>query len=428
MNPITLCLIIFILTIISFIWGKLSLATTALLSMMLFVLTGCLKPATALGYFGNANAIMLAGMFIVGNGFNRTQFVKKMAGYFSRLAKGDFRKIMAGYIILVALMSQIIESPLVVVTIAAPLLRITCEENGMSPSKAMFGLGITALATSGILPIGGALSTVAQLNGYLETYDYTAYQMALTDMFWARWPILVVCVIYAVFISHRFAPEKPPIPPVGKAGSKKGERPVLPAFQENCAIVIFVLVTLGLLFQSRLGLQLWEITLLGALAMVIAGVMKPAEAPAAIPWNIVLLYVGSLAIGGAMTEVGAADVIGNVLSQGISTLGNPYLIGLAFFLVPFIITQFMMNRAVSAIFVPIAIMSCKAMGVNPIGPILLVHCACMTAFMTPSAAPLVPVFMAEGGYDFKSLLKQSVAPAVLFSIVSVVWIISVFPL
>ena len=129
-----------------------------------------------------------------------------------------------------------------------------------------------------------------------------------------------------------------------------------------------------------------------------------------------------------MTEVGAADVIGNVLSQGISTLGNPYLIGLAFFLVPFIITQFMMNRAVSAIFVPIAIMSCKAMGVNPIGPILLVHCACMTAFMTPSAAPLVPVFMAEGGYDFKSLLKQSVAPAVLFSIVSVVWIISVFPL
>lgn len=40
MDSVTICLIIFVLTIINFIWGKLSLATTALLSMMLFILTG----------------------------------------------------------------------------------------------------------------------------------------------------------------------------------------------------------------------------------------------------------------------------------------------------------------------------------------------------------------------------------------------------
>ncbi len=427
MDSVTICLIIFVLTIISFIWGKLSLATTALLSMMLFILTGCLQPSTALGYFGNANTLMLACMFIVGNGFNRTQFVKKMAHKFSDLAKGDMRKILIGYVLLAALMSQVIESPLVVITITAPLLRITCEENNMSPSKTMFGLGITALATSGIFPIGGALSMVAQLNGYLETYEYATYQMQLTDMFWGRWPILVACILYAIFLAPKFAPEVPPVAPAGKSAEAKN-RPALKPFQEYSAIIIFALVTIGMLCQKQIGLALWEIALLGALAMVITGVMKSAEAPAAIPWGIVLLYVGSLAIGGALTEVGAADVIGNIFSSAISSLGNPYLIGLAFYLVPFIITQFMMNRAVSAIFIPIAIMSCKAMGVNPIGPMLLVHCACMTAFMTPSAAPLVPVFMAEGGYDFKSLLKQSVFPALLFSVVSVAWVITIFPL
>lgn len=218
-------------------------------------------------------------------------------------------------------MSQVIESPLVVTPSLQPLLRITCEENNMSPSKTMFGLGITALATSGIFPIGGALSMVAQLNGYLETYEYTTYQMQLSDMFWGRWPILIACILYAIFLAPKFAPEVSPVAPAGKSTAAKN-RPALKPFQEYSAIIIFALVTISMLCQKQLGLALWEIALLGALAMVITGVMKPAEAPAAIPWGIVLLYVGSLANRCCSYRSWSRRCVGNIFSSATLPLAT----------------------------------------------------------------------------------------------------------
>ena len=41
------------------------MALTAMLSMVAFILTGCLDPKTALGYFGNTNGIMIVAMFVV---------------------------------------------------------------------------------------------------------------------------------------------------------------------------------------------------------------------------------------------------------------------------------------------------------------------------------------------------------------------------
>ena len=77
MSHLTICIIICILTAVSYIIGKLPMAVTALVSMLAFVLTGCLDPATAASYFGNTNAIMMLSMFVVAAGFNKTQFIKK---------------------------------------------------------------------------------------------------------------------------------------------------------------------------------------------------------------------------------------------------------------------------------------------------------------------------------------------------------------
>lgn len=64
-----------------------------------------------------------------------------------------------------------------------------------------------------------------------------------------------------------------------------------------------------------------------------------------------------------------------------------------FILVPFVLTQVMQNRAVMAIFQPIAILACKSMGVSCVGPVLLVSAACCAAFMTPSATACIPMIM-----------------------------------
>ena len=91
-----------------------------------------------------------------------------------------------------------------------------------------------------------------------------------------------------------------------------------------------------------------------------------------------------------------------------ATGANSYLVGLLFFLVPFILTQLMNNPATMLIFYPIAIATCAVMKANPVGLVILIQAACLSAFVTPMATPGVPYFMAAGGYDVKDVIKLTV--------------------
>ncbi|MCD8353579.1 MAG: hypothetical protein LUC47_04640 [Clostridiales bacterium] len=85
-----------------------------------------------------------------------------------------------------------------------------------------------------------------------------------------------------------------------------------------------------------------------------------------------LLPVGSLTMGNALQATGAGTVIGDALANVVGGLGNRYLVGLVFFLVPFLLTQFMKNRTVMQVFIPIAALACQSMGANPVGIVILV--------------------------------------------------------
>ena len=106
---------------------------------------------------------------------------------------------------------------------------------------------------------------------------------------------------------------------------------------------------------------------------------------------------------------------------------NGYLIGAVLFGTPFLLTQIMMNRSVANIFTPICILTCKSLGCNPLGPLMLTVVGCLTAYMTPMATPVVPMVKATGGYNIKDLLKMGWLLAVIICIISVAWIMTTFP-
>jgi len=68
------------------------------------------------------------------------------------------------------------------------------------------------------------------------------------------------------------------------------------------------------------------------------------------------------------------------------------------------------------------------MGANPVGLMILIQAACLSAYMTPMATAAVPYLMNYGGYDQKSMIKQSLPLAIICCIVSVGWIMTIFPL
>ena len=303
----------------------------------------------------------------------------------------------------------------------------TCEDMKISPSKTLFPLAIVCIATISALPLGSGATQAAELNGYLEANAYTDYVVAMTDPMKARLPMLIAVMIYCIFVAPRFAPNAPVVE-TSEMQSREDKREALPPFKERAGYIIFILTTIALIFQRQIGIDTWVICVVGAVAMVAFGVLTEKEAVASINWPMAFLLVGSFAMGGALTQTGAGEVVGNALAAMANTLNNRYLIGFVFFIVPFLLTQVMMNRTVMIVFIPIAILACKSMGANPIGIMILVQSACLSSFMTPMATPAVPMCMAAGGYDLKSLIKQSVIPGIILCAVSVFWIMSVFPL
>lgn len=430
MSQMTLCLIIFVLTLLGFAFGSkyVSLTVMSLISTMVLVLTGCLDAGTALSGFANSSTILMASMFIVAAGLNRTQMVNRISAYICRISKGSFTKVLAGYVILTCILAQFIPSAVVCFSVVFPMALAVCREMKVSPSKMMFSLGITAIGTVITLPFSSAVSEMARIQGFLEAYDYTQYNMSILDICYAKAPVMIAILILAIFVVPRFAPDIPV-----ESGSLSGvpaaakAQPALGPVREVIGYVTFILVLLGLLFSSQIGLATWQVAMIGALVIVATGVLSGKEAVNNMNLSMVLLYVGSLGIGNALSATGAADLIGNSLSGVIVGLNNNYLAGLVFFLVPFILTQFMLNLGIYSIFAPLYIMICKSMGANPIGPVMLCMIAAMTAFFTPLATSAVPVMMGAGNYRMKDLVKMGWVPLIVITVVAVGWIMTVYP-
>lgn len=430
MNQLTICLIICLLTIISYLWGKFTLATTAMISMMLFLITGCVDADTVLASFGNSTGIMMVAMFVVAAGFSRTQFVKNLAGSITKIAKGNLTKVMIGYMLITLLLCQFIQSNLIPFCIMYPLLNATVEEMGIKPSKVMFSLGLVCIITTGVLPLGGGATVYAELNGYLQANGSDAV-MLITDPMKARLPLMIIITLYAIFIAPKFAPDEP-VTDIKELDTSAASRTVnqkqLPPFQEKMGYIIFFAVSIAFLFSNQLGIPVWEIAIIGAILMVVTGVLSPKEATQAMPIWVYLLYVGSIVMASALSVTGAGEAVGNLLAGFTAGSHNTILIYLMFFLVPFITTQFIFNRSAMLIFYPIVIQTCLSLGVNPLGPVICVQAACLSSFLTPMATGTVPYFMGAGGYDIRCLLKMSVVPTLICCVVSVLWLSIAFPL
>lgn len=427
-TQLIICLVIFALTVFGYCTKFFSLGTVSMCALIAIALTGCLPAEDILAYFGNGTVIMIGAMCVVAAGFNRTQFCKKLSGFIVKITKGNSGMMMLGYVLLVTILSQMIQAPVVAFGIVAPLALGTAESMNISPSKIMLPIGIAAVATCCILPIGAGATIAAEFNGYLESYGYDLYTVGTLQPMIGRLPMLIVTVIYCAFFAPKLAPEKPLVTPIFNMAQQAEKEKLSPA-AEWAGMIIFFADAVALIFSSSLGIPTWEICLIGAVLMVLFGTLTSKETVTAIPISILLTVVGALAMSGALSATGAGDLIGNWVGNVVTIFnGNSYIVGFIFFILPFIMTQFMLNRGTMLIFHPIAIATCASIGGNPIGLMILIQSACLTAYMTPMANGTVPYIMAYGGYTQKSMLKQGWIFALITCVVSVGWTMTIFPI
>lgn len=420
-------LLIFVFVIVLFASNKFPLWVSALAGLLLMTMNGAVSPAEALSGFGNSNAIIMMSMFIVSAGLNRTQMIKKISGLAYKVSGGSLRKGLFGYIMITLLLAQVVPSASTVFIIMAPLVLDYCKTMGVSPSKAMFQVGLVAIATVGLLPVGTGAIMVLEMNGVLEAYGAGQYAFALTDLFKARFPMIIAIIIYSVFFADRFLEDKGELVVNTQGKGPAQERAPLDPVREALGYGIFFAVVLGLLFEPKLPFSSWQIALAGALLVAFTGVLSEKETLASIMGSPIFLYVGALAIGAGLVNTGAGDIVSNLILKVLGENPSGLFVGFVFFMITFIFTQLMSNMALYNIVRPIAILTCTALGYNPMGVLALCWIAAFTSYLTPMATIAVPLMMDAGGYDQRDLLKAGWVPAVLTTAVSVPWVMWIFP-
>ena len=431
-SQMIICLGIFLFMILGFVFAdklRTTLGVVALCSIMLVSFSGLMEPKAVLACFANKNVLLITGMFIVAAGFNRTQAVHKVSHMVYKISSGKFSVMLGGYLLIALALTQMIPSPMVVFGIVSPLLAGSCSEFKVSPSKVMVSLALVCVSCCQVMAVGIGATTYAQQNAYLESYGYTDYAMQLLDPLKARGITCLVMFLYALFIAPKTCPDQPSVPITLKtASTKNGEGPApLGPVREVLGYSIFIVTTLALIFQTHLGVESWQIAMTGASLVLVTGVLTSQEAIKALPIRIALMLISALVVGGAMVNCGLGDAIGSMVASSLGSSHNNYVVGAAFFIIPFLMTQVMQNQSVANIFTPIIILTCKSMNANPIGPILLLNAACLTAFLTPMATGAIPPMMDAGGYNQRDLLKIGWLPSVIVCVVAVLSVMTIFP-
>lgn len=424
-STMTICIIIFVVSLILYGLNKLPMGVVGMLTILALTLTQCLDAKSALTYFANKNVIMMACMFVVSAGLSRTSLIDRFSKWVSKLTGGSFKKTYLCYLILAMILTNLMNSPGACFCVVFPLVAQMCKDYDVSPSKVMFPLGIVCVAGCCILPFGASIQESGIFQGFLDTYE-TGLTFSASDFTIGRWPMLIIAPLWAWTMGYKIAPEKPVIP-IAMTTIAASEKKKLNPFSDVAGVVIFFVVIFLFFAGKNFGIDTWQACLLGAVATVVCGTLTGKEAIAALPIDLACMLVGALAMAGALTATGAGDVIGNALASAVGNVSNGYVLGLIFFAIPFCLTQFMQNQAVINIFAPIVIMTCKAIGANPIGLLVIITAAGLTAYMTPMATSAIPIVMGTGGYDIKSLVKQSWMVSIIFGVFYVLYVMTVLP-
>ncbi len=166
-----------------------------------------------------------------------------------------------------------------------------------------------------------------------------------------------------------------------------------------------LLIGIGVVLAASLNLTTILISaMVGALLMVLTGILKPGEAYDAIEWKVIFMMAGVLSMGAALEKTGGAKLIADFIGNTLGHYNAQITLGIIY-LVTFISTNLISSKATAALMAPIVISLASAMGVSDRPFLVAVMFACSLTFMTPMSYPTNTMVYAPGNYKFNDFLR-----------------------
>jgi len=190
-------------TIVLFVWGRWPADLVALLSLLALALSGVIETRDALAGFGNPTVVMIAALFVVGEGLSRTGVTGWGGRRLLEAARGSMNRLLVVVMAGTAGLSAFISNTGTVATLL-PAVVAAAWTVGSVPSKFLVPLAFAA-NTGGLLTLTGTPPNivVAQTLEQSGLRPFSFFEFALIGG-----PLLVVAISYMALVGRRILPTR----------------------------------------------------------------------------------------------------------------------------------------------------------------------------------------------------------------------------
>ncbi|MDO4904193.1 MAG: SLC13 family permease [Lautropia sp.] len=223
------------------------------------------------------------------------------------------------------------------------------------------------------------------------------------------------------------APRKEPMIPLSALNVEKEFRRPPPPWKQLLSLLILLGTIMGMVFERQLGLPLHLIGAVGAILLVVTGILTEQQAYSAIDSRTIFIFGGTLSLAAALDQTGAGATIANTIIQMLGTHPSPVLLLVVIFSLACILTNFMSNTATAALLAPIGLSIANTLGADPRAMLMAIVIGCSCAYATPVATPANTMVLVAGRYRFMDYVRAGVPLIVVMALICIPALLYFFP-
>lgn len=398
------------------------ISVTALLPIVLFPLTGGLDIKSTTASYGHNLVFLFVGGFIIALAIEKWNLHKRVALSIIKFTGTKKSRIILGFMIATAVLSMFISNTATTIMILPVGMAIISKvsESNNSYENINFGKSLM-IAIAYSASIGGMATLIGTPpNMIFAGVVKESYGIEIGMLEWSKFGLpvslflLMICWIYLTKVAFSFEDKN-------QASGKQeinNQLKKLGKFsnEELKVSVIFGLTALGWIFRKQLVkiIPFLDDTIIAISFAIVLFIIpdkknKPLlnwEDTIKLPWGILLLFGGGMAIASAFGKSGLALWIANLLStmNGVSL----FLLILIIVVSINLLTELTSNMATTAMLLPVLVTMALAINVHPYFLLVSATLAASCAFMLPVATPPNAIVFGSGLLKIEDMFKKGI--------------------
>lgn len=192
-------------------------------------------------------------------------------------------------------------------------------------------------------------------------------------------------------------------------------------------MVILIVTLIGMIFEEEIGVKLCITGCVGAILLILTGVISEKDALKSIDLKTIFLFGGTLSLANALEVTGAGEMIADKVIGALGANPSPVLFTFVVFILCCIMTNFMSNTATTALMAPICVSIAQGMGADPRAVLMACVIGGSCAYATPIGMPANTMVLGAGNYKFIDYVKAGMPLIAIATVVSMIILPIAFP-